>query len=220
MATVTGLTAEHMLEMEGEQIIMGAVSGNDLHLFQRNGGLINSGNVRGPKGDKGDTGSQGPIGNTGPQGIQGVQGPIGPQGAPGSGGLAVPYLELTASSPTYIDNTPTDMSISNIPVTAGHSYGIHLHTLVQWVSLAATARWDFYLRVNGADHRRFGVMCPGVTGTTYHTLDAMVYWKPTVTRATDDIQLVVMELTNGADITLSGGAALTRTLAVFDYGLI
>lgn len=219
MATVTGLTAEHMLEMEGEQIIMGAVSGGDLMLYQRNGGSINSGNVIGPKGDKGATGSQGPIGNTGPQGIQGVQGLVGPQGPPGVGGLAAPIFEVSTSSPTYTDNSPTDMSISNIPVTAGHTYSIHLHSTLQWASLAAAARWDIYLRLNGADYRRFAVLQPGVTGVTYITLDHTVYWKPSVTRATDDIQVVVMELTQGADITFSGGTALTRTLAVFDQGV-
>jgi hypothetical protein len=218
MATVTGLTAEHMLEMEGEQIIMGAVSGDDLHLFQRNGGLINSGSVRGPKGTTGNTGAQGPIGNTGPQGVQGIQGPVGPQGPPGVGGLAAPLLEIGTSSPTYTDNTPTDMSILNIPVTAGHTYGVHFHSTVQWASMATAARWDIYMRLNGADYRRFAVLQPGTAGVTYLTVDQTVYWKPTVTRATDDIQVVVMEITDGADITFSGGTALTRTLAVRDLG--
>jgi len=56
MATVTGFTAERMLEIEDTCIVDGAIVGNDLVLEQRNGTPINAGNVRGP------TGPTGPIG--------------------------------------------------------------------------------------------------------------------------------------------------------------
>jgi hypothetical protein len=63
MTTVTGLTAERMLAIEGASIIDGDIVGNNLILTKHNGNTIDAGNVRGPKGD---TGAQGP------QGIPGI----------------------------------------------------------------------------------------------------------------------------------------------------
>ena len=57
MATVTGLTAERMLEIEGASVIDGEVVGDNLILTKHNGSQIDAGNVRGEKGDKGDTGT-------------------------------------------------------------------------------------------------------------------------------------------------------------------
>lgn len=59
MATVTGLTAERMLEIEAASIVDGEVVGDDLILTRHDETEINAGNVRGA---------------TGPQGIQGVPG--------------------------------------------------------------------------------------------------------------------------------------------------
>lgn len=50
MPTVTGLTAERMLEIEASAIIDGDIVGNDLVLKRYDEGLINAGNVRGPVG--------------------------------------------------------------------------------------------------------------------------------------------------------------------------
>jgi hypothetical protein len=50
MATVTGLTAERMEEMEAETIIDGDIVGDNLILTTRGGTPINAGNVRGPTG--------------------------------------------------------------------------------------------------------------------------------------------------------------------------
>jgi hypothetical protein len=58
MATVTGYTAAHMLEIENSTIVDGNISGSDLILVTRGGTQINAGNVRGP------------------QGIQGIPGPL------------------------------------------------------------------------------------------------------------------------------------------------
>lgn len=57
MTTVTGLTAERMLEIEAASVVDGEVIGNDLILTKHDGGQINAGNVRGP------TGAQGPVGS-------------------------------------------------------------------------------------------------------------------------------------------------------------
>jgi hypothetical protein len=56
MATVTGFTAERMLEMENATIIDGHISGSDLILVTKEGTFINAGNVRGPQGIQGPVG--------------------------------------------------------------------------------------------------------------------------------------------------------------------
>lgn len=56
MATVTGLTAERMLEIEAACIVDGAVVLDDLILTRHDGGEINAGSVKGPQGEKGDPG--------------------------------------------------------------------------------------------------------------------------------------------------------------------
>jgi hypothetical protein len=77
MATVTGLTAARMLEIEAACIVQGAVVLDNLILTKHDGSQINAGNVRGPQGTQGLVGPQGATGATGPQGPQGVQGPAG-----------------------------------------------------------------------------------------------------------------------------------------------
>jgi hypothetical protein len=57
MATVTGLTAERMLEIEAASVVDGDVSGNDLLLTRKDGSVINAGNVRGVPGPEGPMGS-------------------------------------------------------------------------------------------------------------------------------------------------------------------
>ena len=54
MATVTGLTANRMLEIESASIIDGEIVGDDLVLQTRGGTTINAGNVRGATGPVGD----------------------------------------------------------------------------------------------------------------------------------------------------------------------
>jgi hypothetical protein len=57
MATITGLTADRMLEIEAASVVDGDVVGNDLFLTRKDGTLINAGNVRGPQGVAGPRGS-------------------------------------------------------------------------------------------------------------------------------------------------------------------
>jgi hypothetical protein len=56
MATVTGFTAERMLEIENGTVVDGSISGSDLILVRRDGVEINAGNVRGPQGIQGPAG--------------------------------------------------------------------------------------------------------------------------------------------------------------------
>lgn len=57
MATITGLTAARMLEIEGASVVDGAVVGDDLILEKHDGSTINAGNVRGPEGPVGPSGA-------------------------------------------------------------------------------------------------------------------------------------------------------------------
>lgn len=56
MATITGLTADRMLEIEAASVVDGDVVGNDLFLTKHDGTIINAGNVRGPVGPDGPMG--------------------------------------------------------------------------------------------------------------------------------------------------------------------
>ncbi len=60
MATITGLTAERMQEIEDACIVAGGVVVDDLILTKHDGSTINAGNVRGPQGIQGIQGIQGP----------------------------------------------------------------------------------------------------------------------------------------------------------------
>lgn len=57
MATITGLTAERMLEIEANSVVDGDIVGDDLFLTKKDGSLINAGNVRGPRGADGPMGA-------------------------------------------------------------------------------------------------------------------------------------------------------------------
>jgi microcystin-dependent protein len=56
MATVTGFTAERMLNIENSTVVDGEVQGDNLILQTRDGTPIDAGSVRGPKGDTGAVG--------------------------------------------------------------------------------------------------------------------------------------------------------------------
>lgn len=53
MATVTGLTADRMLEIEGESIVDGEVVAEHLILTRHDGTTIDAGSVVGPEGPPG-----------------------------------------------------------------------------------------------------------------------------------------------------------------------
>ncbi|HXQ38041.1 MAG TPA: hypothetical protein VN843_28800, partial [Anaerolineales bacterium] len=53
MATVTGLTAERMLTIEGASVVSGEVVGDNLILTKHDGSTIDAGDVRGPAGAPG-----------------------------------------------------------------------------------------------------------------------------------------------------------------------
>lgn len=68
MATITGLTADRMLEIEGESVVDGEVRGDgNLWLIKHDGSEINAGPVLGP---------QGPVGPIGPSAISAIPGEV------------------------------------------------------------------------------------------------------------------------------------------------
>jgi hypothetical protein len=64
MATVTGLTAERMLEIEAASVVDGDVIGGELILTRQDGTPINAGVVQGPAGSQGPAGPGVPNGGT------------------------------------------------------------------------------------------------------------------------------------------------------------
>lgn len=63
MGTVTGLTADRMLQIEASSVVSGAVDGTGhLVLTQHNGATMDAGSVIGPQGPQGATGATGPSG--------------------------------------------------------------------------------------------------------------------------------------------------------------
>jgi microcystin-dependent protein len=64
MATVTGLTAARMLEIEAASVVDGDIVGGSLILTKHDGSQINAGVVQGAQGAPGPQGPQGPAGAT------------------------------------------------------------------------------------------------------------------------------------------------------------
>jgi microcystin-dependent protein len=67
MATITGLTAERMLEIEGGSVVEGEIIGSNLILTKHDGSTIDAGPVIGP---------QGPVGPMGPSGVASIPGEV------------------------------------------------------------------------------------------------------------------------------------------------
>ena len=67
MATITGLTAERMLEIEGESVVDGEIVGGNLILTKHDGDNIDAGPVIGPPG---------PVGPMGPSGVASIPGEV------------------------------------------------------------------------------------------------------------------------------------------------
>jgi len=133
---------------------------------------------------------------------------------------AIKRQTLTASSSLYIVDTDTDMLLSNVPVTAGRIYGIHLHSFYELNSVNINARWYIYLKINGALYDIFKAIGPRISsGAVQDTLDSTVYWVPTVSAITDDLLVHADEAADGADLQFLGAATFRRTLTLIDYGV-
>jgi microcystin-dependent protein len=187
MARVTGFTAARMQEIEDTCIVSGAVLLDNLHLTQRDGTVIDAGNVRGPQGtaaaitgvsvvglaagaaptvDAGGT----PMARTfqfgipkGDQGIQGIQGPSGTITSATATGLAA------GAAPTIgLGGTPQARTLTfGIPKGDTGADGVAgslatpAGTIALWGSDVAPANW---------------MICDGsaISRTTYASLFAVI----------------------------------------------
>ena len=120
---------------------------------------------------------------------------------------------LTASSAGWTSTSATDMTLVNVPVTAGRVYGIHLHTQA---SLSASANWSAVCYLNGAQIGKFKHVDEAGTST----IDGMVYWLPSVTASTDDILVQVTEDSGTATLQFQASATDPRTLSLIDFGAL
>ncbi len=220
MAEVTGYTKEKMDEINDNTVVDGNVVGNNLHLVTRAGTTIDAGNVRG---------ATGAIGPTGPTGATGATGPAGPTGPTGATGPAGPEGDITlVGTPLNISTAGAEMGTSgyipglvrnNVPVVAGHWYGVKVDFEIEWASLDDDSRWDIWLRINGADFERFAILKPVQGGISFIPVAREIFWGPTVTRATDDLTVYANRVTAGSTITPSGAATLRRRMWIVDYGV-
>lgn len=220
MALVTGLTKERMEEIEAASVVDGNVVDDDLILTTFGGTDINAGNVRGPQGPTGPAGAPG--GPPGPQGEQGETGPAGPTGATGPIGptnmvgavteVDTPFATMSASG--YIPG----LTRNNIPVVNGNEYGINVEFSYEWASVAATARWDIWLYLNAVEWMRIDLLRFMATGTAYGRVKAEEFWRPTVTRATDDMAVYAEHVNAGATIDVQAAATRKAKIWVVDYG--
>lgn len=106
MATVTGLTAARMLEIEGKSIVEGEVIGDDLILTKYDGTTTNAGHV---------------VGATGPQGPQGIPGVAGVSSIPGEI-KAWPnnVLPLQATYGKWVWADGAVYAVATYPIASGH----------------------------------------------------------------------------------------------------
>ena len=184
MATVTGLTAARMLAIEAAvdrrwQVLSAVIS------FSKGSmqATIDAGSVIGPTGPTGATGSTGPTGPPGSTGATGATGAAGPTGPTGAVKQVFAPVEFSGNSVVYSATTDTDMLQNNIPVVAGRTYGIRLHTIIEHVSFANDARWDLIAYLNGSSFKRMAMWQKFGGGTDEVTIDAEVFWYPSVTQS-------------------------------------
>ena len=204
MATVTGYTAEKMDEIADATIVDADVVGDNLILERLDGGTIDAGSVRGP---------QGVAGTNGTNGTNGAQGPAGPTSILGS------VLSLTDNpSQMVASGVISGMSKTNVPVTAGNEYGVKVDFTLQWSSVDIDAEWHIWFRLNGVNVERWRALRPCVSGIALVPVVGEVFWYPSVTAATDDIEVYAQLVHSGAPIIPSGATTLRRKLWVVDYG--
>lgn len=126
----------------------------------------------------------------------------------------------SSSSSTYSVSTATDMALTDVPVIAGRTYAVHLHSLVEFASLAAAARWLIHFRVEGAQIDRFWDLHPNLTGTMHFMIDAICYWTPDIT-GDFDIDVYAENNVGGATVQFqANGTNVFRKLTVHDKGIL
>lgn len=121
---------------------------------------------------------------------------------------------LTTNNAHSVDGV-TDLNLTNVPVVAGRTYEVHLHTQFD---LSAAGTWHLVFRVNGSTVDRFATINEGAAKVD--TIDATVYWTPSASGSTDDLDVFADEVAGAATLTLQGAAGISRTLTLTDVGVL
>lgn len=217
MATVTGLTAARMEEIEAQSIVDGTVNGSGHLILSRFDTVdIDAGSVIGPTGPTGATGPTGPTGPAGATGATGATGPAGPTGPTGASKLIMPPIEFASSTGVFSSDGDTDMVLNNAPVVNGRTYGVRLSAIGQTASFANDARWDIWAYLNGSQFKRMAIWQKFGGGTDLFSICAEVFWFPTVTQSTDDWKIRLVQVNSGSTFALVG----QRSLSIMDYGVV
>lgn len=124
--------------------------------------------------------------------------------------------------PFTVTTTSTDTVLNNVPLVAGRIYGIHFHS--QITLSVADGAWNILLRRNGSSIDRFARVvnnsdAVGTFATLVTTIDAMVFYEPTVTSSTDDFDVQFEEVSGGATFQADGAGTAIRWFTVIDLGL-
>lgn len=164
MATVTGFTAERMLVIENESVIDGEVVGNNLHLIQRGGVVIDAGNVRGATGATGATGPPGTNGTNGKDGL----------GVPAGGTIG---QILTKNSATDNDSSWKDHNLPFAPVHYKARHGVQSIPRGTWTTVTV---WNAAEEnIGGITQSGGGFVIP--TAGRYRITFACLFGIPTLT---------------------------------------
>lgn len=231
MATVTGLTAEHMLALSDANIVAAEVVGNDLILTTRGGQQINAGNVRGSQGPTG------PVGPTTTTVCTSTTRPVAPidgqqiyetdtlktlyyytskSGWFPSWGTAWGVIAVmpvkTNSSANYSATGTTDMVLTSIPVRNDRNYRAHLQSES---TISATATWSVELNANNVNVGRFQLLQAAyIYG--WH-IGTSVLYKPTATGA-QTFRVYVVETSGTATINFPANVNVPRQFWIEDIG--
>lgn len=117
ITTITGLTAQRMIQIEQASVTSGRIEGDNLVLVTRGGTPITAGNVRGPQGPPGDPGGVVDATTTMVGGVRLAGNLKGSANDPRVTGVLDNTVNVSAAQATGTYNsTPTTLSVANIIV--------------------------------------------------------------------------------------------------------
>lgn len=115
ITTITGLTAQRMIQIEQASVTSGRIEGDDLILTTKGGTPITAGNVRGPQGLKGDPGGVVDATTTTNGGVRLAGNLKGTASDPRVTGVLDSTVNVSSAQGTGTYNgTPTTLSVANI----------------------------------------------------------------------------------------------------------
>jgi hypothetical protein len=135
-------------------------------------------------------------------------------------GLGLLRQQSLASSEAaaHSGSATTDMALSNVSVIAGNTYAIHLGARLQLAG-ASVSEWEVNVHINGTEFQRIAHI-ENTAAVTYNTrIDGTVYWTPSVTAATDDIDIRIVESAGAQTFQLVASATARRTLSLIHLGI-